>query len=552
MTASAHRRLRAPSEDAAALIEPAQSQFVELIARNLNHAVSRRASILGSAFPAFVVSARDEFLEVAIDYTRQERDTSWLPSLKPQLPFLLAGHQPELFHPGVWFKNFLLSSAAERSHGIGINLIVDTDTIRSSSVRVPVQGGSTAEIENVAFDAASDAVPFEERAILDTWLFESFAERLLAAYQTCNLKSGESDQPLIAEDIWKRACDVLRRGREGANLGLVLAQTRHWLEWRLGLRTLEIPLSTVAQTRHFRLFSAHLLVNLPSFSRLYNAALSEYRHINRIRSSTHPVPTLQEDDDWLEAPYYVWTTAEPQRRQLFVRQTRESMILTDRRGVKLVLDLSPDSLADNAIQKLSAAEALGIKLRPRALITTMYARLVLSDLFIHGMGGAKYDELTDLIIRRFFGIEPPAYVTATATFRLPIERPQVSIDDVQYSAHRIREIRYRPESFLNEPTIKKDGDVATKLIALAAEKRAHLDKHDLRRCSADVFHHLDSINRAMHDLLQPVEQELRARHAEIVALARQSQLLASREFSFVLFPAEKLSAQLLALSNTIS
>ena len=70
-----------------------------------------------------------------------------------------------------------------------------------------------------------------------------------------------------------------------------------------------------------------------------------------------------------------------------------------------------------------ALEARGIEIRPRALITTMYARLFLSDLFIHGIGGAKYDELTDAIIRRFFGIEPPAYMTVTGTVRLPIPRP---------------------------------------------------------------------------------------------------------------------------------
>jgi hypothetical protein len=228
------------------------------------------------------------------------------------------------------------------------------------------------------------------------------------------------------------------------------------------------------------------------------------------------------------------------------------MVLTDRRDVKLVLDLSRNGLADNAVQKLSAAEAQGIKLRPRALITTMYARLVLSDLFIHGIGGAKYDELTDLIIRRFFGIEPPSYVTATSTFRLPIDRPHVSLADVRQSAQRIRDLSYRPESFLNDPSAKHDAHLSAKLTALAADKRAYLDQHDLRRCSPDVFNHLDSINRAMHDLLQPVEHELRAQHAELIALARQSQLLGSREFSFVLFPAEKLSAQLLALSKTIS
>jgi hypothetical protein len=182
----------------------------------------------------------------------------------------------------------------------------------------------------------------------------------------------------------------------------------------------------------------------------------------------------------------------------------------------------------------------------------MYARLVLSDLFIHGIGGAKYDELTDLIIRRFFGIEPPAYVTATATFRLPIERPNVSLEDVRTGVERIRELRYRPESFLRDERVKHDADLSHKLAELASEKREYLDQHDLRRCSTDVFNKLDAMNRAMHDLLRPVEEELHARHAELVELARQSKLLGSREFSFVLFPTEKLPARLLELSSAMA
>ena len=47
-------------------------------------------------------------------------------------------------------------------------------------------------------------------------------------------------------------------------------------------------------------------------------------------------------------------------------------------------------------------ESEGIRLRPRALTTTMYLRLAMGDLFLHGIGGAKYDQLTDRIIEHFF------------------------------------------------------------------------------------------------------------------------------------------------------
>jgi hypothetical protein len=194
----------------------------------------------------------------------------------------------------------------------------------------------------------------------------------------------------------------------------------------------------------------------------------------------------------------------------------------------------------------------GLDLRPRALITTMYARLVLSDLFIHGIGGAKYDEVTDLIIRRFFGVEPPAYITATATFRLPIEWPGVTLEEVRASAQRIRDLRFRPESFLRDPLVTGDADLAAKLAALAAEKREFLDRHDLRRCPPEVFARLDALNRAMHELLEPVERELRAAHGELLVQFKNSQLLRSREFSFVLFPSEILPARLLDLCKVPS
>src|SRR5439155_16156781 len=149
----------------------------------------------------------------------------------------------------------------------------------------------------------------------------------------------------------------------------------------------------------------------------------------------------------------------PTRRRVFARRVNGGWELTDRQGLILKSPIE-DWPTTGPSSRLKAA-----KLRPRALITTMYARLVLSDLFIHGIGGAKYDELTDLIIRRFFGIEPPAYITATATFRLPIDRPNVSLDDVRSSAQRIRELRYRPESFLRDARIRQDADVSQRLAA---------------------------------------------------------------------------------------
>ena len=48
----------------------------------------------------------------------------------------------------------------------------------------------------------------------------------------------------------------------------------------------------------------------------------------------------------------------------------------------------------------------GNKIRPRAITTTMFSRLFFSDVFIHGIGGAKYDTITDEIIKRILRYRP--------------------------------------------------------------------------------------------------------------------------------------------------
>lgn len=550
MSDRVRRRLRAPSEDGAALIDPPLAQIPDVLATNCHLVSGYRYDCQGLSLQKLIVVGREALLTGSLAYTREYRDTSFVRVVPPAVPFVLCGHQPALFHPGVWFKNFLLSAVAQRLNAVPFNLIVDTDDVRSTSIRVPLAPRSPAAIETIPYDAANEPVPFEERPIRDKWLFESFHRRVLAAYSTF-CKDDQHNAPLL-EGLWNGVLAAAARKQKAANLGRVLAEGRHTIEALLGVKTLEYPLSGIAQSTAFRWFAVHLLAHSRRLAAIYNTALSEYRQLNGVRSHAHPVPPLGQADDWYEAPFLIWTKENPRRRHAFVRQQQDSLIVTDREGLRIVLDVLEGGTAEKAIEQLAAAESRGIKLRPRALITTMYARLVLSDLFIHGIGGAKYDELTDLIIRRFFGVEPPGYVTATATFRLPIDRPQVTVDDVRRGARRIRDVRYRPESFVSDPLVLQDTALAKQLQAFAAEKRDYLATHDLRQCSPVVFEKLDRLNRAMHDLLAPIQQQLRADHAALVEQWKQSQALSSREFSFCLFPLEILPARLLDLCKLSS
>src|SRR5262249_8334231 len=89
----------------------------------------------------------------------------------------------------------------------------------------------------------------------------------------------------------------------------------------------------------------------------------------------------------------------------------------------------------------------GYKIRSRALTNTLFARLLLCDLFVHGIGGGKYDELTDVLLRRFYGLGPPGYLVLSATQLLPLPAPPAPGRPAapRRAARALRDVHYNPQ-----------------------------------------------------------------------------------------------------------
>ena len=158
------------------------------------------------------------------------------------------------------------------------------------------------------------------------------------------------------------------------------------------------------------------------------------------------------------------TTRAAKQSSLASRAT--AVQLSDRRGRTITLTLSADRDADLAVEQLADAAARGIKLRTRALATTLFARLLVSDLFLHGIGGAKYDQVTDDIAERFFGLALPEFATASATLRLPIRHSTTGGDQLRAVRQQLRELNFHPERYLST-----SGEKAAAAEVLAAKHR---------------------------------------------------------------------------------
>ena len=102
----------------------------------------------------------------------------------------------------------------------------------------------------------------------------------------------------------------------------------------------------------------------------------------------------------------------------------------------------------------------------------MYARLILSDLFIHGIGGGKYDQLGDRIIEDFYGVKSPEFMVISATILLPEARAERKLNKIGELKRKIRDTYYQPERFFQpEAGIDSLAEGASPRALLIAEKQ---------------------------------------------------------------------------------
>ncbi len=514
------QRWRAPAENGTALVAPPLEACCDLLRANRERIAGYLQQAPWSGFAELQAQVRQDLLRLAREYTAEYADVKQ--SVDSSRIFL-SGHQPELFHPGVWFKNFLLSTLAKEQGGVAINLIIDNDTERGGAIGLPATIAGVPQRTLVSYDAAQSERPFEERSFKDDSIWQTFPERVattLAAAQG----SQEKWDPLVHR--WHAVASLAKLRTN--NIGRVLAEGRHRLEIAFGLRTWEQPLSRLCQQPSFITFVQQLLANLPRLHEVYNVALHRYRRENRVRSHSHPAPDLEQEDEWFEVPLWMWSVENPTRRRVFARRRGDVFELSDRAGQALAIPVA------GSCDPLAAWEATGVKLRPRALLTTLFTRLLACDCFVHGIGGAKYDEVTEQIAAGLWQVELPRHITATATLRLPFRLHGVDDRAVAQLRQRIRDLNWHAEKQLpasESLVVEKGRLIANEAGELSPRQRAK---------------RLEAINEQLRARLPEQVAELLRSIPARLKLYASDQLMGSREFSFVLH-SEKILCQLLDL-----
>jgi len=511
---SAHD-LKAPFQQGGVLLWPGELAIGNSLQANRLSLEECKTEILGTPLSEWRMLAIQEVTQLARSFMRLETDAGSLPTGNG---LIVGGHQPELFHPGVWIKNFVMNYLGRKLGLLPLNLVVDNDVPKSATLGIPkpAQYDALHSLVKLPFDHHTSEAPYEDWVLHDRELFHELphlAKKLVGEWK---------EHPMLFE-FWNEAEKNLE---EDARPGVAFAKSRRFFERKWGVTNLELPISILCESEAFQVFVLHMLQNAESFLKKHNEAVLGYRHRHGLRSKNHPFAELASGKGWMETPFWLMVPDSPRRQRLGVKLEADGELRLGTPGpggIRLPLGKT------DPLDALRSISEKGFRIRPRAIATTLFARLFLADLFLHGIGGGKYDEVTDQLCQSFFGVTPPEYLVASATLRLELLQSHISIDEVRQAHHLWRDSLWNPQRhFPAEANVAWNELIRqkTELLALPQNNRT---ERKLR------YQKLRSNLEAMQTLLESSTINLQEQARKIRLQYEAEQLIQGREFSFVLF-----------------
>lgn len=181
-----------------------------------------------------------------------------------------------------------------------------------------------------------------------------------------------------------------------------------------------------------------------------------------------------------------------------------------------------------------------MRLRPRAILTTLFARVLVADLFVHGIGGAAYDQITDDVVRRLTGCDPPRHAVVSGTLRLPAARGEDPAVEKARADGLLRDLAFHPERHL-EPLAGQPDEVRR----LVERKRQWIDTFPTPALARRRCHEIRSANESLATFTRPLRERTLADRASLESRIHRWKLLSSREYPWCFFNEKELKPFLL-------
>jgi len=425
--------------------------------------VTKASVVLDPALHTWAELARDRFRTID-DQARAFRRELGLPADRP---VVMTGHQATWWHPGVLAKFLATAAAGEGADDIATAWIVpDQDEAAHSALAAPVRVADDHDCCRLVRAqlrvapqvgpgvAAASAEPFAPPQRLD-W-------------------PGEPALPCV------------RQGAEAVVEALRSAKT-------------SAATAAVQVAQALRLLAAEL-VELPQplfASRLLGTALGR-RLIGR----------MTEDPAACAAAYNEAVAAQPEAGIAPLRRRGEVWELP-------LWRLRPGSPRERVFADQLAAIPPE-ELAPRAILMTGMLRLAGCDLFVHGLGGERYDGTAEEWFEQWLGVSLAPRAVASATLQLPFDDSdgRVRWKDVQRAAQRAHSAWHNP-GLVGDAAAQAHKQALVERIRELREAGRGAEAQDLfRELHALLAEHRQKHAQALAQL-EAEARELRARFASL-------------------------------------
>jgi hypothetical protein len=446
-----------------------------------------------------------------------------------------SGHQPTLFHPGIYAKCIAAGAIAESVSGKAVHYIIDTDLPKEHRTYIPTNASSDQvlkmplELEHEMFWGET---PY-------TFLPKFNLNTLSDFFEKAQNDSGILSQVKKGVQFFKD--DILKN----------IERSSSWIGFHQ--KTLELLDQIVHQTRQFKLgtemwqqtafymFLEYWVLHLEEWFEAYNQALDQYRQREQITHAASPVPNLRKMDGWMEIPF--WGVMHNQQRcHLFIQRAGEKFMMQVFETQEMF-----------QIQKKSSVLEWPIPVWPKAMTQTLFFRLYLTDYFIHGTGGKQYEEVNDIFFQLVFKKPRLHFGVATSTQEIApgqLVKVQARMEQTRKMSAWYRRLTQNPEDliFLAEkwgqevpPVMGAQlSEVSThpRVVEYAFKKKQEVDKMKNPEWRKQAGEKIREYNQILLDELKNSLAILHHECQDLELLMLEQDAFSFREYPFFCYPPE--------------
>ncbi len=399
---------------------------------------------------------------------------------------VMAGHQPVIYHPGILEKIKRLRQLADDVEGKALNIAIDTDEGDGGRLLWPLVSGDDVVLKQKSVSVGG-GIYRDQRVVAQHESATIFAEMI--------------------HDLGASGCSSAIAGaQEAARLYGVLAGVPSTLANTLVRMSLggagydEVPLSLLIEAPSIREFLHAIIRDGERFARLYNATLENYRTEHKIKNPANPFPNMEMNGEEIELP--LW-----------------QIVGSSRNAVKIARGRMP---------------SFAHPVAPRGSIVTLLLRGVCCELFVHGLGGGKYDHFVNAFAEAYWGAPLPSFVVASATeYLFPSQVARYT--NAREVKARYKEMVSHTSKFMGQGMFSPEDERA--LAPLLERRRDLLPRMQYVQSKEErssVAHELNEVNRLIKNAIDT--SSLAPLLSEGAIDDARLKRWACREYPFFLYP----------------